>query len=89
MTSEARTGQQILNQTAPGGATETLLLDRVDPADPAVRTAVERVGDRRRAAPDVRAVRTPWTDRRPARRPTPPARPWWQPTAAPCSSPSS
>jgi RND superfamily putative drug exporter len=61
VTSEARTGQRVLNQSATGGATQTLLLDRVDPADPAVRSAVERVSAELRARPDVLAVRSPYT----------------------------
>ena len=61
VTSEARTGQQVLANSSTGGATETLLLDRVDPTDPAVRAAVEQVTSRLVARPDVLAVRSPWS----------------------------
>jgi putative drug exporter of the RND superfamily len=61
VTSEARTGQRVLNDSSPGGATETLLLDHVDPADPAVRSAVEQVTTQLIHRPDVLGVRSPYT----------------------------
>src|SRR6185312_645151 len=58
--SEARTGQRVLNDSSPGGGTETLLLDHVDPADPTVRRAVEQVASRLDTDPDVLGVRSPY-----------------------------
>ncbi|HYJ75591.1 MAG TPA: MMPL family transporter [Kineosporiaceae bacterium] len=60
--SEARTGQRVLNDSSPGGGTETLLLDHVDPADPAVRRAVEQVASRLETDPDVLGVRSPYSE---------------------------
>jgi RND superfamily putative drug exporter len=59
--SEARTGQQLLADSSPGGTTDTLLLDHVDPADRGVRTAVERVSTELQRRPDVLAVRSPYS----------------------------
>jgi RND superfamily putative drug exporter len=61
VTSEARTGQRLLSDSSPAGGSETLLLDRVDPADPGVRRAVEQVTARLGTQPDVLGVRSPYT----------------------------
>jgi putative drug exporter of the RND superfamily len=59
VSSEARTGQQKLTASAPGGSTAQLLLDSVDPASPAVRAEIERVTAQLQRVPEVLAVRTP------------------------------
>jgi RND superfamily putative drug exporter len=59
--SEARTGQRMLTESSPGGTSDTLLLDRVDPADAGVRSTVERVAAELQARPDVLAVRSPYS----------------------------
>jgi RND superfamily putative drug exporter len=79
VSSEARTGQQKLTASAPGGSTAQLLLDGVDPASPAVRAEVERVTGQLRARPDVLAVRSPYT-------PGPDGRPAPDPAASPLVS---
>jgi RND superfamily putative drug exporter len=59
--SPARTGQQLLAASAPGGTSAQLLLDHVDPGSPVVRAEVERVTQQVRAVPDVLLVRSPYT----------------------------
>ena len=59
--SAARTGQQVLTEASPGGASAQLLLDGVDPRAPAVRDGVVALVDRLRALPDVLAVTSAYT----------------------------
>ena len=61
VSSEARTGLEMLAASSPGGTTAQLLLDDVDPAAPAVRAEVERVTGQLQAVPEVLAVRSPYT----------------------------
>jgi RND superfamily putative drug exporter len=59
--SEARTGQRVLAESSPGGGTAQLLLDRVDPRSPVVRSAVGGAATELEGLPDVLAVRSPYT----------------------------
>jgi putative drug exporter of the RND superfamily len=58
--SRSRTGQQLLNETAPGGPTAQLLLDDVDPRAAAVRAEVTRAEGDLRRRPEVLQVRSPY-----------------------------
>ena len=58
----ARTGQDLLTRANPTGPSVDLLLDRVDPASSAVRTAVTAAAGELSRLPDVRAVRQPYAD---------------------------
>ncbi len=78
--SDARTGSQLLADTAPGGPTVQLLLDDVDPAAVAVREAVTRAARELATRPDVLGVRTPYGSVPPG--PGPPARPGANPLVA-------
>ena len=58
----ARTGQELLARADPQGPSVNLVLDRVDPASAAVRTAVMTAATGLARVPDVRAVRHPYAD---------------------------
>jgi len=57
---ESRTGNDLLRKASPTGTSVQLLLDRVDPASPAVRSAVLDVQDRLDDVPQVRSVVSPF-----------------------------
>jgi RND superfamily putative drug exporter len=57
---ESRVGSDLLRKASPTGTSVQLLLDRVDPASPAVRSAVLDVQDRLDDVPQVRSVVSPF-----------------------------